>query len=54
MTVLRTLIGAEGVSIARREPARARARAAGARLGLTINWLGISEVVSLNPSNWQL
>ena len=22
------------------------------RLGLTINWLGISEVVSLNPSNW--
>ena len=24
------------------------------RLGLTINWLGISEVVSLNPSNWQL
>ena len=24
------------------------------RLGLTINWLGISEAVSLNPSNWQL
>ena len=22
------------------------------RLGLTINWLGISELVSLNPSNW--
>ena len=25
-----------------------------ARQGLTIKWLGISEVVSLNPSNWQL
>ena len=22
------------------------------RQGLTINWLGISEVVSFNPSNW--
>ena len=30
----------------------AGARASRARQGLTINWLGISKVVSLNPSNW--